>query len=500
MENDNTVNSHKEIIKATGVFGFAQILKMIVSVIGTKFVAIFLGPVGIGTVGLLNNTIGIIGSVTNFGLNITGVREVGSAYTDSDEKKFSERLTVLYRWFLIVGLFGGILTILCSKLLSKWTFGKEENYFWFVILSVNFILLSISSGRYAVLQGLRKIRLIAVSNVLSSVSITLVTVPIYFFFKLNGIIPVILLSSLISLLFNLYFTRNIKPKAVRISLSETIKRGKPLLKVGFLLSINVIFGQICNYIIKLYLNGNGATSEVLGFYEVSSVVLLTYVGLVFNAMGTDFYPRLIAIQSDDIKVNQIVNDQIEVGLLIVTPLISVLYLFSPFLIEILYTKSFLDVTLIFKGALFAVIIKTIIWPLAFIVLAKGQNKLYFKQELLGDFLNIAITIVFYRLFGLVGIGLASFLNFTISGVYIYLIVNKNFNFCIRKDTLKILLVSLFIGLLNCLVVFFMDSPLTTYLILGLLSCLSIFYSYKELDKRINLSSFYAKIRNRIKRD
>lgn len=213
------------------------------------------------------------------------------------------------------------------------------------------------------LQGLRKIRIIAVSNVFSSMCITLGTIPIYYFFRFDDIVAVILLSSFITLLFNLYYTRNIKTMAVNISFSETIKKGKPLLKVGFLLSINVIFGQICNYIIKLYLNGNGATAKLLGFYEVSSVILLTYVGLVFNAMGTDFYPRLTAIQSDDIKVNQIVNDQIEIGLLIVTPLISLLYLFCPFLIELLYTKSFLGVTLIFKGALFAVIIKTIMWPL-----------------------------------------------------------------------------------------------------------------------------------------
>lgn len=497
MLEKDTENSHKEIIKATGIFGFVQILKMFISVIGIKFVALFLGPVGIGTIGLLNNTIGIISSLTNFGLNITGVREVSSAYSDTDEQRFSERLTVLRRWSVIVGLFGLIITVLLSKSLSKWTFGTEENYFWFIILSVNFVLLSISAGRTAMLQGLRKVRLIAVSSIMSSVFITLVTVPIYYFFRFDGIVPVILLSSLISLLFNLYYTRDIKKVAVNLSFSDTISRGKPLLKMGFLLSINVIFGQICNYIIKLYLNGNGTSAEIVGLYEVSSVILLTYVGLVFNAMGTDFYPRLIGIQNDDTKVNQIVNDQIEIGLLLVTPLIALLYLIAPFLIEILYTKEFANVSLIFKGALFAVIIKAVVWPLAFIILAKGQNKLYFKQELLSDFLNIALTITFYHFFGLIGIGIASMINFTVYGIYVYRIVNGRFSFSIRKDTRRILLISLLIGLLNCLVVFFVDSPIA-YWFLGILSSLSIFYSYRELDKRIDIFSYYKKIRKKIK--
>lgn len=497
MLENNTEKSHKEIIKATGVFGFVQVLRMLISIIGIKFAAVFLGSAGIGTVGLLNNMIGIIGSLTNFGLNVTGVREVSSAYSDGDQGRFLERLAVLKRWSFIVGLFGAIVTILLSKLLSKWTFGTEENYFWFVILSVNFVFLSLSSGRIAMLQGLRKIRLIAVSNVWSSVFITLVTIPIYYFFKFDGIIPVILLSSVISLLFNLYYTRDIETIKVNLSFSETIRRGQPLLKMGFLLSINVIFGQICNYIIKLYLNGNGTNAEILGFYEVSSVILLSYIGMVFNAMGTDFYPRLVAVQNNDNKVNKIANDQIEIGLLLVTPLLSLLYLFAPFLIEILYTKEFSAVILIFKGALFAVIIKAVIWPLAFVILAKGQNKLYFKQELLGDFLNITLTIAFYHWFGLEGIGIASIVNFTLYGIYVYRILNRKFNFSIRKDTFRILLVSLLIGLLNCLVVFFVDYPFS-YLFLGILSSVSIFYSYKELDKRIDISSYCVKIRKKIK--
>lgn len=77
----------------------------------------------------MNNAIGIIGSITNFGLNTTGVREVSSAYSDNDKKKFSERLIVLQRWFFIVGLFGAILTILFSKFLRGGHLGKRKIIF-----------------------------------------------------------------------------------------------------------------------------------------------------------------------------------------------------------------------------------------------------------------------------------------------------------------------------------------------------------------------------------
>lgn len=493
-----TDNSHKEIIKATGVFGFVQVVKMLVGVVGTKFIAVFLGPVGIGTVGLLNNTIGIISSLTSFGINTTSVREMSLAHSENDLNKFSKRFIILERWSIAIGIFGALITFILSSFLSKLTFGSEKYQLWFVLLSFNFILTSLGSGRMAILQGMRMIRSIALSNLIISLLITGISIPIYYFFRLEGVVYVILLSSAIVFAVNLYFTRNVKILKLKISFAETFQSGKPLLKLGFLLSINVIFGQICNYMIKLYLSNNGTTAEVLGFYEVSTVVLLSYVGMIFNAMATDFYPRLVAVQNDNIQVNKIVNDQIEIGLLIITPAITILYLVSPFLIEILYTKSFLGVLLIFRAALFAVIMKAIIWPLAFIILAKGKNRLYFKQELLGDTLNIVLTIVLYHFLGLIGIGFASLIQFIICGFYIYLVLKNNFEFGFRKDTFKIMISSCLIGLLNCLVLFFVDYP-NAYFLIGLILLFSSIYSYKELDKRIDIYSYYLKMKNRFRK-
>ena len=491
-------NSHKTILKATGIFGFAQVMKMIVGIIGSKFVAIFLGPIGIGTLGLLNNTISIIGSLTSFGLGITSVREVTLANSEKDENKFSERITVLQKLAIIIGFFGAIITLVFSKLLSIWTFGTPDYYYWFVLLSVNFIISSLTTVRFSIMQGLRMVKSIAFSNVISSIFITIFSLPIYYFFKFNGIVAVILLSSLISLLVNYLFTRKVRILPSELSFLESIKNGIPLLKMGFLLSLNIIFGQICSYIIKIYLNGNGSSVEILGLFEVSSVILISYVGLVFSAMGTDFYPRLTSIQNDNLKVKELVNDQIEIGLLLITPAITFLYLVAPFLIQLLYTKEFLGVVLILKAALFAVIIKAIIWPLGFIILAKGETKLYFKQEIISDLFLLISTIVLYHFFGLVGIGIASFVQFSGYAFYILPVLKRKFEFNIRKETYKIIWISIAIGLLNCLMVFFLEYPFAHYPIV-LIFLFSVVYSYKELDKRINIKSYYLKIRNKFKR-
>lgn len=498
MQENQTENSHKTIVRATGIFGFSQVLKILIGVVGSKFIAVFLGTVGIGIAGLLNNTIGIISAVSGFGINISGVRQVSIAYSQEDDYKFSEALLVLKRWSIFVGLLGVFLTIVFSKILSQWTFGTSEQYVWFIFLSVNFIFSSQATNKMAILQGTRSMKAIAISSVVYSVLLTIISVPIYYFFRMDGIIPVILLTAVLNFLVNWYYSKKITTKKITMSYSETFQKGKGLIKLGFLLSINVVFGQICNYLIKLYLQFNASDTEVLGLYVVSSVILISYVGLIFNAMGTDFYPRLTALQEDNNKVKELVNDQIEIGILLITPGILLFYFLAPLLIRILYTKEFLPVIFILKASLFAIIVKAVIWPLAYIILAKGKTKLYFKQELLGDFMNVTLTILLYHLLGLIGIGIAMLVNYTIYGFYVFNVVHKKFGFTVRKETRSVLFKSLVMGFLACLIVFVLDYP-NAYFPLGILTCISIIFSYKELDKRIDVLSYYSKVKEKFRR-
>jgi O-antigen/teichoic acid export membrane protein len=494
---ENTLdNQHKTILKATGVFGMMQVMKMIISIIGSKFVAVFLGPIGIGTVGLLTNTLNIIMSISSFGIATTSVREIAVSATDENPEKLSETISVLQKIVLFTGFFAALITLLFSKLLSQLTFGNTNYYYWFVILSINFMITGFANVRAAILQGKQMLKAIAISNIVSSFLITICTVVLYYFLKFDGIVWVILSSSLITLIVNLYYTRSFKSKAVSIPFSEFITKAKPILQLGFLLSINSIFGLICTYIIKIYLNNNGVSAQILGFYEVSTVILISYVGMIFNAMAVDFYPRLTIVNQDNAKVKDLVNNQLEIALLLITPAIIALYLLAPLVVELLYTKAFLPTVLILKAALFAMIIKAIIWPLGFIILAKGNKKQYFKQELVSDFLNVSLTILFCHFFGLTGIGYAMVLNYVLYGLYVYYIVQRDYDFGYRNDCFRIMMFSILIGILSCLTVFFIDNSYSK-IILGLLLMVSVVFSYRGLDKRIGIKEYMLNIKSKL---
>lgn len=265
----------------------------------------------------------------------------------------------------------------------------------------------------AKLQSSRNINVIAKSSLIISILTTFISCLLYYKFNNAAIVLVLILQSVISFCVLSILNKQKKIVNFKYSFFEIFNKSKPIISLGFYLTINLIFGYICTYLIKIFIKYYTNSIEIVGFYEVGCVILITYVGLIFNSMATDYFPRLTFSINDSLLTNKIVNEQIEIGLILITPLVLFFYCFLNTIVTFLYSNQFLQVVEFLKYGLFSSIIKSIIWPLAFVILANDNKKLYFKQEILGDFLNVFFSILFFYLFGLKGLGIALLLNFTI---------------------------------------------------------------------------------------
>ena len=157
-------NSYKSIVKATGVFGMMQVIKMMISIISSKFVAIYLGPIGIGLVSLLTNALNIVLAITNFEFLKTATREIALKHDENDTSKLTNIIAILQKMAIVIGLLGGIIVILFSKTLSYYTFGNYSKQHWFVLLSIYFFITSFSNVRMAILQGVNNIKNLKLSQ------------------------------------------------------------------------------------------------------------------------------------------------------------------------------------------------------------------------------------------------------------------------------------------------------------------------------------------------
>lgn len=475
---------HKIIFKNTSLFGVSQLVKIAARILTNKAAAIFIGPAGIGIIGVLENIIGLIQGFTNFGIAQSSVREIAINTEDLKVNNDQERwlLKIIYQWAIATGILGALVVLVFSKYISLEVFNTTNFNIWVLLLGFYFIFSAVSSIRLAVLQAKKMVKVIVKFHVVSAIFTSALSIVFYYLWGVKGIIPVLLSSSFVQFLYSIYLTKDIKTSSKKIRLKQVFNEGLPMAKIGLLLSISVIFGQICFYVIRWFLKAH-YSFDTLGIYQVSNTFLVGYLGFVFAAMSNDFYPRLSNYSNDKANFNKLVNDQTELALFIVVPAIMGLYTIAPFLIKTLYTNAFLDVLLILKIGLVAVILKAIVWPIGYIPLIKGNKSLYLKQNLLGDGVNVLASLFFFYHFGYIGLGMAMLVMFIISGIYNYYVAVNLYDFKFRKNTLRVIGFSIVIGFVSILSISYTGFIEFNYPFITL-SIITTLYSLKKIKSKV----------------
>ena len=128
-------NNFKEGLKGTTLFGGVQIFKIIIAVLRSKILAIFLGPSGVGILGLFSTSTDFIYSLSNLGLGTSAVKDISTANKEGDLHRLSYVSTVFKKLVWITGLLGLSICLFFAPVLSKVSFGNHDYTFTFMVLS-----------------------------------------------------------------------------------------------------------------------------------------------------------------------------------------------------------------------------------------------------------------------------------------------------------------------------------------------------------------------------
>ena len=477
-------NSYRQIFKATSLFGGVQVFNILIAIIRSKIIAVLLGPTGIGINSLLNSTTGFIAGLTNFGLGTSAVKNVAAAHGTGNTKRIATVVIVLRRLVWITGLLGASVTIVLSPWLSQLTFGNKDYTLAFIWISGTLLLNQISTGQGVVLRGMRKLNYMARSSLSGSVIGLLVSVPIYYKWGIDGIVPAIIVTSMASLLRTWYFARKVKIEKVEVSKETTIYEGKDMLAMGFMLSISGLFILAKHYAVRAYIRNVGVVEQD-GIYSAGLAIISTYVGMVFTAMSTDYYPRLAGVAHDNNQAKTLINQQLEVAVLILAPILSVLMLFIGWIVILLYSNKFVPINQMILYAALGVYFKAISLSIAFVFLAKGASKLFLINELIAAIIFLSFNILGYYLMGLDGLGIAYLVGFFIYSSIVFSIAKYKYSFSFEKGFIKVISFQMPIGIICFLISSFVNSPWSYIAGIPFL-IISLIFSYKELDKRIGV--------------
>ena len=101
-----------------------------------------------------------------------------------------------------------------------------------------------------------------------------------------------------------------------------------------------------------------------------------YVGFILQAMGTDFYPRLVRAANNNPQCNRLVNEQAHVSLLLAGPGVIATLTFAPLVIALFYTAKFAEAVEILRWICLGIALRVITWPMGFIIVAKNNQPIY----------------------------------------------------------------------------------------------------------------------------
>jgi len=475
------------MLKATSIFGGVQVFNILITIIRSKVVAVLLGTVGMGVIGLLTSTISLVTSVTNFGLGISAVRDISEAHATDDENRIKETLSVFRTLVWGTGFLGLLLTLILSPWLSRLTFGNYNYTIAFAVLSVTLLIAQLTAGQSAILQGMRKIKWMAKAGILSSAAGLIGSVPLYYFFGVQGIVPALVFTAVVTGGIEYYYSNKIKIRTRLLSFRVALQKGKPMMKLGFMMSLSGLATVAASYLVRV--------TEV-GLYNAGFSIVGIYVGMVFTAMSVDYFPRLSGVNKERDKYNELINQQSETAILLLSPLICSVLIFINWAIILLYSKEFLPITGMVHFSVLGIYFKALSWSMAFLILAKGDSKAFLGNELAANVYLLLLNCLGYYLDGLRGMGISFLVGYLFYFIQIYFFIKIKYGFAYNRDLPKLLFLQIPIGVL-CYAAYFLLNGWQLYVCGSILVAASAGISLYWLNKKMQVLEL---VKNRLKKN
>ena len=413
-------NISRMAMKAMGLFGGVQVMGILCSIVRTKLVALWIGPVGIGLFGLFNNALELISTGTNLGIRSSSVRDISQALGSNDTSLVARMIAVVRRWSLWLGLAGALITLSLAPMLSRITFGDTTHQWGFVALSVAVLLQALTNGEYAVLQGTARLKRLASVTLWGTMVGLAVSVPLFYLQRERSILPSIIAYAAALATFAWVF-RNRDYPSQRVTSREAIDMGKGFVRLGIYMTLGNFATILASYAFNAWLNVNAGTEQV-GYYQAGYTLINKYTGLILTALGMEYYPRLSRVVHSRLRLRAFVSQEINVAIAIMAPVVAVFILLRQVVVWLLYTPEFNVILTFVSWGMIGTVLRTLSWCLAFTILAKGDGKTYLWTEVASAVINLVLNIVFYQWWGLTGLGIAflvSYLLYTLIVAVVY---------------------------------------------------------------------------------
>jgi enterobacterial common antigen flippase len=416
-------HTYGQILKSSALIGGSSVLNIAIGIVRTKAMAVLLGPAGFGLMGLYGSIADLTRSIAGMGINSSGVRQIAEAASSGDTARIARTAAVLRGASVLLGIVGAGWLLLFSRQAATLTFGNSEHASAVALLSLAVLLQLIADGKGALLQGTRRISDLAKMGVLGALFGTVISVPLVYFFRKEGVVPSLVAIAAMSLMTSSWYSRKVRIAPPAMTFSQVKHEAGSLLKLGLAFMASGLLMMGTAYAVRIMVVRNVGL-EAAGFYSAAWTLGGLYVGFVLQAMGADFYPRLVGAAKDNRESNRLVNEQAQISLLLAGPGVIATLTFAPIVVALFYTAKFIEAVDVLRWICLGIALRVITWPMGFIIVAKNMQVIFFGAELAWTVVSVGLAWICIKSFGLNGAGIAFFGSYVFHGLMIYPIVRR----------------------------------------------------------------------------
>lgn len=471
--------------------GGATSFTLILGMVRTKFAALLIGTTGVGLLANFTAMQGMIGAIAGLGISSSAVRDVSAAVAKEDELAIGRTVLTLRRISWLTGLLGMLTMVLLSPFLSQRTFGSDQYTLEIAALGLIILFGNLIGGQTALIQGMRRIGDIARLTVFGAVTGIILSISFYVWLGLRGIVPALVLTSALQLVFTWYYSKKVPVPKVAMSWSESFCEAGTMIRLGIAMMWTGLIGSIAIYITNAMITHH-INLQAVGIYSAAFALSGIFVNFVLQAMGADYYPRLAGATNDHAAMNRLVNEQTEIGLLLAYPGLLATISLAPWIVRGFYSAEFLPAANLLQWFILGCMIRVIQWPMGFLQLALGKSLIWFSTQTLFTVIHIGLIWLGLTTFGLEGVSMAFPLLYVVSLVVVVLVARRLTGFRWSGQTRRLLLVLLAIVMLSLLVARLM--ALWPATILGfVVTAVALLFCLRGLVQRIGLEHRLTRI-------
>ena len=162
---------------------------------------------------------------------------------------------------------------------------------------------------------------LAKASVWGAVAGFVVSVPMYYFWGIASVVPSIIAYSLANFTATyIYKVRGIRAERP-VGVGETLSSGRRFIILGLYMTTADFIAQALSYVFIAWLNNRGGDTEI-GFYQAGYTMVNRYVGLIFTALATEYYPRLARVATSGKRLSVFVAHEMGLILMLLLPAVT----------------------------------------------------------------------------------------------------------------------------------------------------------------------------------